>query len=364
MTLNGSVAAVAVAAMMLGTRQAPQKGGVDLTGPYDVVAHWLQPLEPGLLLYPVAVFAESPDRIFIASSGTSPSAPPGTVLYGNFTLKTPGAKVDRQIVVVNRQGRVAEDWSQWFSLIGSPHKVTINPYDPDRHVWIVDRAAQQVLKFTHDGARLVTALGERGVAGTDQRHFGRPADLAFLPDGTFFVADGYDNSRVVKFDQTGKFLTAWGRKGSGDGEFSTVHGIAVDAKRRVYVVDRNNARIQIFDENGAYLDQWPDFSSPTRIMITQDQFAWVSESGVGGTTGGANRILKYDLDGKLLTYWGTQGTFPGGMAGPHDFSVDAEGSLYISNGLDHRVDKYQPNKHADRARLVGQPFKAPAPPRP
>ena len=163
---------------------------------------------------------------------------------------------------------------------------------------------------------------------------------------------------MVKFDRTGKFLMAWGREGSGAGEFRTVHGIAVDAKRRVYVVDRNNARIQVFDENGKYLDQWPNFSSPTRIMITQDQHAWVSESGVGGIGGGANRILKYDLDGKLLTYWGTQGTFPGGMAGPHDFSVDSEGSLYISNGLDHRVDKYQPKKNADRSRLVGQPYGA------
>ena len=346
----GAVAALSVS-------QAQEKGGVDLTGPYDVVANWLQPLEPGLLLYPVAVFAESPDRIFIGSSGTTPSPPAGTVLYGNFTLKTPGAKVDYQLIAVNRHGKLTEKWSQWSSLIGSPHKVTINPYDPEKHVWVVDRAAQQVIKFSHDGSRIVMALGERGVAGTDERHFGRPADLAFLPDGTFFVADGYDNSRVVKFDHTGKFLMAWGREGKGPGEFRTVHGIAVDAKRRVYVVDRNNTRVQVFDENGRFLDEWPNFSSPTRIMITQDQHAWVSESGVGGA-GGANRILKYDLDGKLLTYWGTQGTFPGGMAGPHDFSVDAEGNLYISNGLDHRVDKYQPKKNADRSRLVGQPFRA------
>ena len=97
--------------------------------------------------------------------------------------------------MVNRQGKLTEKWSQWFNLIGAPHKVTISPYDPEKHVWVVDRAAQQVLKFSNDGSRIVMALGERGVAGTDERHFGRPADLAFLPDGTFFVADGYDNTR-------------------------------------------------------------------------------------------------------------------------------------------------------------------------
>ena len=261
MKLRVCVVAVSAAALF-SAAQAQEKGGVNLTGPYDVVANWLQPLEPGLLLYPVAVFAESADRIFIASSGTTPSAPAGTVLYGNFTLKTPGAKVDYQLIVVNRQGKLTEKWSQWFDLIGSPHKVTINPYDPEKHVWVVDRAAQQVLKFSHDGARIAMALGERGVGGTDERHFGRPADLAFLPDGTFFVADGYDNSRVVKFDHTGKFLMAWGRAGSGRGEFRTAHGIAVDAKRRVYVVDRNNARIQIFDENGKYPRSVARFQQP------------------------------------------------------------------------------------------------------
>jgi sugar lactone lactonase YvrE len=343
------ILAILVAALFGGRAITQEKGGIDLHGPYDVVENWLKPVEEGWLIHPVAVFAESPDRIFIALTGVTPkaSAPPGLTA---FDPKVPGARVHHQVFAVNRNGIVIEDWSQWSELFGSMHDVSINPYDPEKHVWIVDRASQQVLKFTSDGKKLVMAIGERGVAGNDDRHFGRPTDIAWLPDGTFFVSDGYDNGRVVKFDKNGKFLMTWGSEGTAPGQFrQQVHGIAVDARRRVYAVDRQGGRIQIFDENGRYLDAWPGFVSPTRIWITQDQHAWVSDAT-------AQRLAKYDLNGKLLTYWGTAGTFQGGMATPHDFAVDAEGSLYVSNGFNHRIDKYVPKKTADRSRLVGPRF--------
>src|SRR5262249_37569190 len=155
---------------------------------------------------------------------------------------------------------------------------TISPYDPEKHVWVVDRASQQVMKFTHDGKTLVRSWGERGIAGTDDKHFGRPSDIAFLPDGSFFVSDGYANRRVVKFDRDGNFVKAWGTMGSGPGQFGLVHSVAVDAQRRVYAVDRINNRIQVFDEDGRFLDQWPGFLSPARLLVTQDQFAWVADS--------------------------------------------------------------------------------------
>jgi len=335
---------------------AQEKGGIDLTGPYDAVPNWLKPVEPGRLLYPVAVFAESADRIFIASVGTTPTPPRGVSYYGNFNPATPGARVDKQLIVVNRNGEMVEDWSQWSHLFGQPHTVTMDPYDPEKHVWVADRESQQILKFTNDGKKLVMAIGEYRVPGTDAAHFGRPADIVWAQDRSFYVADGYQNTRVVKFDRDGKYLLEWGVKGSGPGEFLRPHGIGIDARGRVYVVDRTNTRIQIFDPDGKYLDEWPGFSSPTRVWVTDDQFVWITESGVGG--GGGNRLLKYDLNGTLLTYFGTQGTAaPGMMAGPHDLSVDPEGNLYVSNGLDQRVDKYVPKKNADPSRLVRPRFK-------
>ena len=344
-----SLLTVLFGVMCAATAAMQEKGGVDLHGPYDVVENWLKPVEEGWLIHPVAVFAESPDRVFIGLTGVTPraSAPPG---LRTFDPKVPGAKVHHQVFVVNRGGAVIEDWTQWSALFGSMHDISIDPYDPEKHIWVVDRASQQVLKFTHDGSRIVMALGERGVAGNDERHFGRPTDIAWLPDGTFFVSDGYDNKRVVKFSREGKFLLAWGTQGRGPGQFQQqVHGIAVDARRRVYVVDRGGGRIQVFDENGKYLDAWPGLVSPTRVWITQDQFAWVSDAG-------AERLVKYDLNGRLVTYFGTPGSFPGAMATPHDFSVDAEGSLYVSNGFNHRIDKYVPKPGADRSRLIGLSF--------
>ena len=179
---------------------------------------------------------------------------------------------------MNGNGEPIEAWTQWDKLFIRAHKVTISPYDPDKHVWILDDYGQQIFKFTHDGKQLLMTLGEREVTGTDERHFGRPTDIAFLPDGSFFVSDGYVNTRVMKFDRDGKFLMQWGTKGTGPGQFNLVHCVAVDARGRVYVVDRSNSRIQVFDQNGVYLDEWPGIRSPTHIHITQDQYAWVSDS--------------------------------------------------------------------------------------
>jgi peptidylamidoglycolate lyase len=324
---------------------AQEKTRSDLTGPYDAVVRWLKPVDADRVLYPVSVFAETPDRVFIGNKGTSP--PPGN-MHG-FEPAYPGTRGDHLLLVVDRNGRVVEEWSQWADLFGSLHKVKISPYDPEKHVWVIDRASQQVLEFTHDGKTLVKALGQKGVAGTDDKHFGRPTDIAWLPDGTFFVSDGYDNSRVVKFDKNGTFLLAWGTKGTAPGQFDEPHGLAIDAKHRVYVVDRLNARIQIFDENGRFLKQWTGFVSPAVVMVTEDQSVWVLDNGSG-------RLGKYDPEGKLLTSWGTKGDFPGGMADPHDFWVDGDGALYISNGHGHRVDKYVPKAGADKSLLVGRPF--------
>lgn len=315
------------------------------TGPYDAVAGWLKPVDASRVTYPVSVFAESPDRIFIGNKGSSP--PPGNA-HG-FDPKYPGTRTDHLLLVVDRYGRLVEEWSQWAQLFGSLHKVKINPYDAAKHVWVIDRASQQVLEFTHDGKKLVRSIGERGVPGSDERHFGRPTDIAWLPDGTFFVSDGYDNTRVVKFAADGRFLMQWGTRGTGPGQFNEPHGIAIDAQRRIYVADRLNARIQVFDENGRFLSQWHGFDSPAAILVSQDQSVWVLDNGTG-------RVCKYDTAGRRLYSWGMSGDFPGGMADPHDFWVDGVGAVYISNGHAHRVDKYVPASAANPGELVGRPF--------
>jgi DNA-binding beta-propeller fold protein YncE len=119
-----------------------------------------------------------------------------------------------------------------------------------------------------------------------------------LPDGTFFVSDGYGNTRVAKFDKNGKFLMMWGTRGTGNGQLQTPHSIAIDKSRRVYVADRANNRIQVFDENGKYLDQFPNIQQPYHIRISDDQALWVF-------SGPLDKFLKYDLNGHLVYAWGT-----------------------------------------------------------
>jgi len=292
-----------------------QKGGEEETGPYEAVAGWPQPFARAGYVQgsQAGVFAESPNRIFLANRGELklpeklPEAFNGA--WGSLEQRAnaPTAELRNCIVIIDGTGKMIESWTQHDHLFAGgrgPHKIKISPYDPERHVWVIDDQRHQVLEFTNDGKQLVLTLGEPGVPGNDEKHFARPTDIAWLPDGTFFITDGYVNTRVVKFDRNAKFLMTWGTKGNGPGQFNLPHSIDIDRNRRLYVADRSNSRIQVFDENGKYLDQWPGIRQPYHIMISGDQHLWVAD-------GVTNKFLEYDLNGKLLSSWGTYGTFPG-----------------------------------------------------
>jgi peptidylamidoglycolate lyase len=197
------------------------------------------------------------------------------------------------LVLDGRTGRFLSHWGGGrFAL---PHSVTV---DRDDNVWITDVALHQVYKQSHDGKLLLT-LGERGVPGNDRRHFNRPTDVAVAPDGSFYVSDGYVNSRVLKFAADGTFLLEWGSNGTGPGQFDLPHGIAVDASGRVFVVDRENARVQVFDRDGRYLAQWnaPDFVNPQDIAIGRDGTAFVTEIGDQGAPGTGRGFWSFVLTG-------------------------------------------------------------------
>lgn len=348
-----------VAVVLLGFVSAPaflqEKGGDDRTGPYDVVPNWPLPLgfaNPGYIWGSTGgVFAESPDRVFIANRGelklpTDKPLPPNfTGAWGFFNEQatTPTPVFRNHIVVVNREGKAVESWTQWDHLFKDgrgPHSVLISPYDPEHNVWLVDDIHHQIWKFSNDGKKLLMTLGERDEPGSDATHFKRPTDIAWLPDGTFFVSDGYGNTRVAKFDRNGKFLLDWGVRGTGNGQFQTPHSITIDKNRRVYVADRANNRVQVFDENGKYLDQFPNITQPYHIRISDDQFLWVF-------SGPLDKFLKYDLNGRLLYAWGTHGTAPGLFWAVHEFSVDSEGNLYTAEVFGGRAQKFKPRPGAD-----------------
>ncbi len=334
-----------------------EKGGLDETGPYDVVPNWFK---PGIVWdQPVgSVVVDTPNRIIIGNADertTRPNAwvigPGGQYMPERSKMASkPDAEKSHlhMIMVLNQDGKAIEDWKQWDELIATPHSLHISPYDKDRHVWLVDREGQQILKFTNDGKKLALRIGEKGVPGNDKTHFNRPSALTFMPDGSFYVADGYTNTRIVKFDANGKYQFEWGKKGTGPGEFNLVHYVAVDAQKRVYVADRSNNRIQIFDENGKYLDQWPNIRGPVRLLISQDQSLWLTSQ--------TNRVAKFDLNGVLQTTWGVRGDWPGAMDNPHALAVDANGAIYIPDMWNNRIQKFVPRKDADKSRLIQPEF--------
>jgi streptogramin lyase len=170
-----------------------------------------------------------------------------------------------------------------------PHGIHV---DRDGNVWVTDgippgAAAQAavgkghvVVKFSPEGKVLLT-LGKVGVAGDGPDTFNQPSDVVTAPNGDIFVADGHggnSNARVVKFSKDGKFIKAWGKKGSGPGEFDTPHAIAMDSKGRLFVGDRNNNRIQIFDQDGKFLEEWKQFSRPSGIYIDKKDVIYVADS--------------------------------------------------------------------------------------
>lgn len=178
-------------------------------------------------------------------------------------------RVEPPILEFSASGKLLKSWGQ--GLFVMPHGLRV---DRDGFIWATDaRAAdgkgQQVFKFSRDG-RVVLTLGTAGVSGDSPTTFNGPCDVAVAPNGDVFVADGHVNARVVKFSKDGTYLTSWGRKGSGPGEFDVPHAIAIDSRGRVLVGDRNNKRIELFDQDGRFLEQWTQFGRPSGIFIAPE----------------------------------------------------------------------------------------------
>lgn len=256
------------------------------------------PHEGGLLKYRVKIrFGEEPDTMpdgwkFGRVSAVAADS------KGEVYVFHRGAKAP-PIIVFDAEGKYLRSWGE--GMFGNEHGLRV---DRDNNVWVTDNGDHQVIKFNNKGARLLT-LGIKGKAGTDAKTFNRPADLAFGPGGEVYVADGYGNSRVVKFSKDGKYLMAWGKPGTGPSEFNTVHSVAVDSKGTVYVSDRENNRIQIFDPNGKLLRMWTHLGATQNMFITPDDEMWIitHRNNIENLTYDtlAGRIMKIDIEtGKIL----------------------------------------------------------------
>jgi peptidylamidoglycolate lyase len=204
----------------------------------------------------------------------------------------------------------------------------------------------QVFEFDHEG-RLLMTLGQAKVPGNDSLHFNRPTDVAIGEDGSFYVSDGYGNSRIVKFSSSGKYLFSWGSKGRGEGEFNLPHAIDLDSAGNVFVADRENNRIQVFDRSGKFLRQirgkgFKNLYSLTIAKGRQQIFATDYLSFFDIWTKGSD-IYQMDLSGKTLVKFGRTGNFDGPVSRYHNIVVDRDGNIYVTDILKNGLQKFTIN---------------------
>jgi peptidylamidoglycolate lyase len=306
------------------TAQAPKPD------PYSVVHGW--PVLPdGMVLGQVSgVAVDSHNQVFIFHRAEGSWAADKTKPIASATI----------LSLDGVTGKLISSWGENRFL--EPHGLRV---DRDDNIWVTDRALQQVFKFSHDGKLLLT-IGTERTAGADATHFDKPTDIAFAADGNVYISDGYGNSRIAKFSPDGKFLFDWGKKGQGPGEFDLPHSVVVDAQGRVYVADRNNLRIQVFDAHGKFIAQWKsdELGRPWSLTIGPDNLLYVVDGGdLKPDPPGRGQLLKLDLTGKILAKWSRFGNYDGQILWGHDLAVGKDGAVYVGDvfhGM--RVQKFIP----------------------
>jgi DNA-binding beta-propeller fold protein YncE len=289
---------------------------------YEVLVGWEQ-LPPGWGFVEVAgVATDSQDRVYVFNRGAHP------------------------VIVFDRDGRFLRSWGE--GLFARAHGIHIGP---DDSVYCTDDLDHTVRKFTPEGNLLLT-LGtsgratETGIQGSDYRTirhagppFNRPTNVALDGDGSLYVTDGYGNARVHKFAPDGRHLFSWGEPGDGPGQFNLPHGIALDRQGLVYVADRENSRIQVFNPGGRFVTAWADVARPMQVFIDPEDRIFVAEVGwragrfpwqtePAGAVGA--RLSIFDRAGALLARWGGDDPCaPGSFFAPHDLWIDRHGDLYV-----------------------------------
>ncbi len=327
------------AASLLGARN-------DFPNPYRAGVSWGQ-LPEGRKWGSTASVTTAPDGTIWVTDRCGNSGAGGTTCGGASATVNP-------IFQFDTSGKLLKTFGA--GMFVSPHKLAV---DREGYLWLADNGGHQVFKLSQDGKVLLT-LGKKGVAGAGLDEFDAPTDVAIAPNGDIFVGDGHSgggtgagNARIMKFDKDGKFLKTWGKKGMGPGEFDVIHTLAFDSRGRLFVGDRQNNRIQIFDQNGGFIAQWFQFGRPSGMYIDNNDVIYVadSESRDGRTntgqltlaqTGygfnqGAQRGIRIGsaADGTVRYFIPDACPYPyaGGSSLAEGVTVDSEGNVYGADFL-------------------------------
>jgi NHL repeat len=295
----------------------------DLPQPYRTTRDWGQ-LPPGVKWAAVTAIEPAPDgTIFVVHRCVNNSCE---------------GRTEPPILVFDKAGTLLRSFGQ--GLFNFPHGGMV---DRDGNLWMTDARGgkgigHQAIKLSPQGKVLMT-LGTKGVSGSGPAHFDQPTDVVVAPNGDLFVCDSHrdgKNNRIVHFSKDGKYLNAWGTKGAGPGQFSEPHTMAMDSRGRLFVGDRENNRIQIFDQRGTFLEEWRQFGRPSGIVITQDDTIYVADSESGGRDTGAHELpgIKKGIrigsakDGSVTAFIEDMEPLAVEHAGAEGVGVDAAGNVY------------------------------------
>jgi sugar lactone lactonase YvrE len=294
----------------------------DLPQPYRTTRDW----------------GELPRGVTWAAVTAIEPAPDGTlyVIHRCFANSCAG-RSEAPILKYDAAGKLLKSWGEGMFIF--PHGATV---DRDGNLWVTDARGEngkghQVFKFSPEGKVLMT-LGRAGVSGSGPELFDQPTDVIVAPNGDIFVTDSHrngKNNRVVRFTKNGTFVKEWGKKGSGRGELSEPHTIAMDSRGRLFVGDRENNRIQIFDQDGGYIAEWRQFGRPSGIAIAKDDTIYVADSESGPDTGahelaGIRKGIRIGSakDGTVTAFIEDMEPTSPDHSGAEGVGVDAQGNVY------------------------------------
>lgn len=321
LTLIAAIFAVVFAGSLYSqTAKIDVKPVNDLPTPYRTVRDWATP--PGGAPWAAVTGIE------VAADGT-------IIVVHRCSRNSCAGRTEPPILRFDKSGKLLASWGQGMFVF--PHGTTI---DPQGNLWVTDSQIQdgkghQVFKFSPAGKVLMT-LGKAGVASALPGEFDEPTDVLIAPNGDIFVTEGHSggtngNDRISKFSKDGKFIKSWGKSGSGPGEFNLPHTIAMDSKGRLFVGDRSNNRIQIFDQEGRHLETLLQWARPSGIAITKDDTMYVADSEswgpdqpgwkkgirIGSARDGSIKAFIEDMESTTIDHSGAEAV-----------GVDAEGNVY------------------------------------
>jgi sugar lactone lactonase YvrE len=268
---------------------------------YEVVPEWGLNTDMGIVS---DVATDSNDRVYLAVRNT----PHPEVLGG-------------AILVFDRDGHMIDSWGE--GLFTTPHGIWISKEDK---IFLADSSDHTVRSYTNDG-RLEFTIGTQGKTGEPGYPFNRPTRAALSNSGTLFVSDGYGQDRIHKFTNDGKWIMSFGETGKGSGFLNLPHDVTIGNDDQVYVLDRENRRCQVFDQDGKYEGEFEGLRSPNDMVIDESGFFHVAE----GWYQEIASICVMSSDGTIIGRWGGRGDGPGYFKGaPHGLWIDSKGDIYIA----------------------------------